>query len=180
MSAAAPERCLSTIDLNVPGASWRWLSLRPVVLKAISDLKGIMLSTPVGPCQGSAVKRRRASDSGFVPITPPASPDEQLSQETAPLSRAVHVLTTEAAALAFVARLYQTNADARGALAAAVDAVVSSQQGKGKLIVCGIGKSAYVGMKLVATLKSLGVACSFLHAAEAIHGDLGDVRSVRL
>jgi hypothetical protein len=134
-----------------------------------------MLLSPAGP---SPVKRRRASDSSFAPITPPASPDEPPSQETATLSRAEHVLTIEAAALAFVARLYQTNPEARSALVAAVDAVVSSQQAKGKLIVCGIGKSAYVGMKLVATLKSLGVACSFLHAAEAIHGDLGDVRSV--
>jgi hypothetical protein len=141
----------------------------------------------VGPSVGSGVKRCRASDSSFVPITPPASPDgppsppdEPPSQETAPLSRAVHVLTVEAAALTFAARLYQYNPEARTALLAAVDAVVSSQQSHGKLIVCGIGKSAYVGMKLVATLKSLGVACSFLHAAEAIHGDLGDVRSVRL
>lgn len=44
---------------------------------------------------------------------------------------------------------------------------------KGKLIVVGIGKSAHVGNKIVATLNSTGTPAQFLHAAEAIHGDLG-------
>ena len=43
----------------------------------------------------------------------------------------------------------------------------------GKLIVVGIGKSAHVGNKIVATLNSTGTPSQFLHAAEAIHGDLG-------
>lgn len=44
---------------------------------------------------------------------------------------------------------------------------------KGKLIVVGIGKSAHIGNKIVATLNSTGTPSQFLHAAEAIHGDLG-------
>lgn len=44
---------------------------------------------------------------------------------------------------------------------------------QGKLIVVGIGKSAHVGNKIVATLNSTGTPAQFLHAAEAIHGDLG-------
>jgi D-arabinose 5-phosphate isomerase GutQ len=60
----------------------------------------------------------------------------------------------------------------------AVDAIVAASRNRSKLIVCGVGKSAYVGMKIVATMKSLGVYCTFLHAAEALHGDLGDVRAV--
>lgn len=43
----------------------------------------------------------------------------------------------------------------------------------GRLIVSGIGKSALVGRKIVATFNSTGTPAQFLHAADAIHGDLG-------
>lgn len=46
----------------------------------------------------------------------------------------------------------------------------------GKLIIVGIGKSAHVANKIVATLNSTGTPAQFLHAAEAIHGDLGVVQ----
>jgi len=46
-------------------------------------------------------------------------------------------------------------------------------QGKGKLVVCGIGKSGAVAQKITATLCSTGTPAVFLHAAEAVHGDLG-------
>lgn len=42
-----------------------------------------------------------------------------------------------------------------------------------KLVICGIGKSGHIGSKLVATFSSCGLPAVFLHAAEAIHGDLG-------
>ena len=42
-----------------------------------------------------------------------------------------------------------------------------------KLVICGIGKSGHIGTKLAATLSSGGIPSVFLHAAEAIHGDLG-------
>jgi arabinose-5-phosphate isomerase len=45
----------------------------------------------------------------------------------------------------------------------------------GRVIVCGIGKSGHVGRKIAASLASLGQPAFFLHAAEAIHGDLGMV-----
>jgi len=44
---------------------------------------------------------------------------------------------------------------------------------KGKVVVVGIGKSAHIGHKIVATFNSTGTRSQFLHAAEAIHGDLG-------
>ncbi|QDP86497.1 KpsF/GutQ family sugar-phosphate isomerase [Chryseobacterium sp. SNU WT5] len=47
---------------------------------------------------------------------------------------------------------------------------------KGKLIIVGIGKSAHVGNKMVATLNSTGTPAQFLHASEAIHGDLGVIQ----
>ena len=46
-------------------------------------------------------------------------------------------------------------------------------QTKGRLIVSGIGKSAIVAQKIVATLNSTGTPALFMHAADAIHGDLG-------
>lgn len=54
-----------------------------------------------------------------------------------------------------------------------VKAVETIYSTKGKLIVVGIGKSAHIGNKIVATLNSTGTPSQFLHAAEAIHGDLG-------
>lgn len=44
---------------------------------------------------------------------------------------------------------------------------------KGRVIVTGIGKSAIIGQKIVATLNSTGTPATFMHAADAIHGDLG-------
>lgn len=43
----------------------------------------------------------------------------------------------------------------------------------GKVIVSGIGKSAFVAQKFVATLNSTGTSAVFLHAADAMHGDVG-------
>ena len=47
---------------------------------------------------------------------------------------------------------------------------------KGRLVVTGIGKSAIIAQKIVATLNSTGTPSLFLHASEAIHGDLGMVQ----
>jgi len=47
---------------------------------------------------------------------------------------------------------------------------------KGRVIVTGIGKSAIVGSKLVASLNSTGTPSVFMHAADAIHGDLGTIQ----
>ena len=46
---------------------------------------------------------------------------------------------------------------------------------KGRLVITGIGKSAIIAQKIVATLNSTGTPSVFLHAAEAVHGDLGMV-----
>ncbi len=48
---------------------------------------------------------------------------------------------------------------------------------KGKLVVTGIGKSAIIAQKIVATMNSTGTPSAFLHASEAIHGDLGMVQN---
>ena len=46
---------------------------------------------------------------------------------------------------------------------------------KGRVIITGIGKSAIIAQKIVATLNSTGTPSSFMHAADAIHGDLGTI-----
>lgn len=55
-------------------------------------------------------------------------------------------------------------------------AVHTIHQAKGRLVISGIGKSAIVGQKIVSTLNSTGTPALFMHAADAIHGDLGMVQ----
>lgn len=57
---------------------------------------------------------------------------------------------------------------------ACVESILNST---GRVIVTGIGKSANIAAKLVSTLNSTGTPASFMHAADAIHGDLGMIRS---
>jgi arabinose-5-phosphate isomerase len=66
-------------------------------------------------------------------------------------------------------------------LAAFVDdsfekAVTLIHQSKGRLVISGIGKSAIIGQKIVSTLNSTGTPSLFMHAADAIHGDLGMIQ----
>lgn len=57
--------------------------------------------------------------------------------------------------------------------AKAVQSILAS---KGRLVVTGIGKSAIIGQKIVATLNSTGTPSVFMHAADAVHGDLGTLQ----
>jgi len=47
---------------------------------------------------------------------------------------------------------------------------------KGRVIISGVGKSAIIAQKIVATLNSTGTPAVFMHAADAIHGDLGTIQ----
>lgn len=53
------------------------------------------------------------------------------------------------------------------------EAVSLIYENKGRLVVTGIGKSALIAQKIVATMNSTGTPSLFMHASEAIHGDLG-------
>ncbi len=55
-------------------------------------------------------------------------------------------------------------------------AVLKIFESKGRLVISGIGKSAIVSQKIVASLNSTGTPAIFLHAADAIHGDIGMVQ----
>ncbi|HVZ25290.1 MAG TPA: KpsF/GutQ family sugar-phosphate isomerase, partial [Sediminibacterium sp.] len=48
--------------------------------------------------------------------------------------------------------------------------------GKGRLVISGIGKSGIIAQKIVSTLNSTGTPALFMHAADAIHGDLGMIQ----
>ena len=55
----------------------------------------------------------------------------------------------------------------------AVDYILHS---KGRVVITGIGKSAIIANKIVATMNSTGTPAIFMHAADAIHGDLGIIQ----
>ena len=57
-----------------------------------------------------------------------------------------------------------------------VEIVELIYKSKGRLIITGIGKSAIIANKIVATLNSTGTPSLFMHAADAIHGDLGMIQ----
>ena len=78
-------------------------------------------------------------------------------------------------------RTIELEANAVSGLLAFVDdafvkAVLQIAAGHGRLVVSGIGKSAVIAQKIVATLNSTGTPAIFMHAADAIHGDLGMVQ----
>ncbi|MDQ3190065.1 MAG: KpsF/GutQ family sugar-phosphate isomerase [Bacteroidota bacterium] len=81
---------------------------------------------------------------------------------------AVATLKTEAAAVDKIAE-YVDNTFA--------DCVKYIHNSTGRVIVTGVGKSAIIANKIVATLNSTGTPSIFMHAADAIHGDLGIVQS---
>ena len=79
-------------------------------------------------------------------------------------------------------RSIELQASSIAGLAAFVDAgfekaVQQVAASKGRLVISGIGKSAIVAQKIVATMNSTGTPALFMHAADAIHGDLGMVQT---
>jgi arabinose-5-phosphate isomerase len=57
-----------------------------------------------------------------------------------------------------------------------VQAVLLMHEAKGRMVITGIGKSAIIAQKIVATMNSTGTPSLFMHAADAIHGDLGMIQ----
>ncbi len=81
----------------------------------------------------------------------------------------------------FAASVIREEADAVKALEGFIDdnfvgAVSAIMNVSGRVIVTGIGKSAIIASKIVATMNSTGTPAVFMHAADAMHGDLGIVR----
>lgn len=78
--------------------------------------------------------------------------------------QASRVIALETAAIAALDGLLDEQFDQ------VVDAILAS---RGKLVICGMGKSGLIGQKIAATLASTGTPSFFLHPGEAWHGDLG-------
>ena len=57
-----------------------------------------------------------------------------------------------------------------------VKSVQTILNSKGRVVITGIGKSAIIAQKIVATMNSTGTPSIFMHAADAIHGDLGIIQ----
>src|SRR5690606_16920789 len=87
-----------------------------------------------------------------------------LNTKQAILNTALKTITTESKAIAHLATLLDDD------FAASVALILKA---KGGGVVTGIGKSAIIASKIVATLNSTGTPSVFMHAADAIHGDLG-------
>ncbi|MGI4863938.1 MAG: KpsF/GutQ family sugar-phosphate isomerase [Janthinobacterium lividum] len=86
------------------------------------------------------------------------------------LAVARQVLLTEADALRDVAAAVAATPDFGRCVAALLEL-------KGRVVVTGVGKSAHIAAKLVATFNSTGTPALFMHAADAIHGDLGMIQA---
>lgn len=93
------------------------------------------------------------------------SPDHpNLGVESQAIASAIRTLQLEAQAIL----------DLQGRIGDAFGQAVRLMLGcSGRVVVCGLGKTGHVGRKIAATLASTGTPSFFLHAAEAIHGDLG-------
>src|SRR5215471_5611152 len=79
-------------------------------------------------------------------------------------------------------RTIEVEADAIEGLKKMIDenfeqAVRTIHRSKGRVVITGVGKSAIIAQKIVATLNSTGTPSLFMHAADAIHGDLGMIQS---
>ena len=83
------------------------------------------------------------------------------------LQTAKETILLESEAIANLAKLLDENFEK------AVNFILNSN---GRVIVTGIGKSANIATKIVATFNSTGTPAIFMHAADAIHGDLGNVQ----
>jgi len=82
------------------------------------------------------------------------------------ISYAKKTIAEEAQAIAYLEELIDEE------FAKAVETI---QNSKGRVIITGIGKSAIIATKIVATMNSTGTPAVFMHAADAIHGDLGNI-----
>jgi arabinose-5-phosphate isomerase len=94
------------------------------------------------------------------------------------MSRAQTTPASAEHSIALARRVLRIEADAIAALADRIDetfarAVALVLASRGRVIVSGIGKSGHIARKIAATMASTGTPAYFVHAAEAVHGDLG-------
>lgn len=84
-----------------------------------------------------------------------------------------NTLDNESKALLRLAEQYRVDIRSRVELGASINLLHQTIRRQGKIVCCGVGKSFKIALKTVATLKSLLIAADLLHPTEALHGDLG-------
>ncbi|KAG5957735.1 hypothetical protein E4U58_005696 [Claviceps cyperi] len=146
-----PTRCASPSDsaLLADGSTSSFALAESPSRHVVGDLR----SAPTPPCQNETKSEPDATENR--------------------LRQGMHVLNTEATALANLSKLYELDPIARNGFDQAVQTIVRRGLSGGKLVIIGVGKSGHIGKKLVATMQSLDVRAVFLHPTEALHGDLG-------
>ena len=90
-----------------------------------------------------------------------------MNNSTTILNLAKKTIETESKAIGNLANLLNDD------FAKTVECILKS---KGRVVITGIGKSAIIATKIVATLNSTGTPAIFMHAGDAIHGDLGTIQ----
>lgn len=90
-----------------------------------------------------------------------------MNENSAIIENAKRIISEEALSISNLSQYLDDN------FAVVVKEILAS---KGRLIITGIGKSALIANKIVATMNSTGTPSLFMHAAEAIHGDLGMIQ----
>lgn len=132
--------------------------------------------TPLSPCQPRAMSP--ISDDGLdlnaLPSTPPPFP-ESCPVKKRKMDAGLHVIRTQATALAYLAQLYETSPSVAESFVDAVDTIIKTID-TGKVVVSGVGKSGIIAKKLVATMTSLSIHSAWLDPTNALHGDLGIIK----
>lgn len=113
------------------------------------------------------------------------NPQVRVRYRSPPFQKAVkntiYIVNNEKIIVSIATRTLQIEADTLKGLIPSINddfiaCVNRVYDAKGRLVVTGIGKSALIGKKIVATLNSTGTPALFMHAADAIHGDLGMIQ----
>jgi arabinose-5-phosphate isomerase len=85
------------------------------------------------------------------------------------VEKARHVIALE------IAEVQRLQARLDGSFARAIEILLACVEQRGKIVVCGVGKSGHIGEKIAATLTSTGSPAVVLNSLNALHGDLGVV-----
>ncbi|KAK8070407.1 phosphosugar isomerase [Apiospora hydei] len=139
--------------------------LKPLDIARLSSPDCSRISSPKSP----------SSTASFMKPTTLPEPEPATANRVA---GAFHVLATEAKSLLALSHLYAAHPEAQTGFTQAIEAITRQGGGggeRGKLVLCGVGKSGHVAKKLVASFNSLGIQTVYLHPTEALHGDLGVV-----
>lgn len=139
------------------------------------------LATPLSPSEPADLPSKVEAPIPPLPITPPEPIGLQDHEANSfSVSSALHVISTQRKAVEHLEQVYQHNEIAQSNFTKTVSLIYSATEAGGQVVFIGVGKSGKICKKLKATFTSLGIPACFLHPTEALHGDLGTIKQVRL